>query len=117
MADDDVYCIHINSKQQMSNYIANEKLPDLQYGYKVSQSISTEKYRDVQSELILNNCLHERADFVANPRASSCEPLLRITIRTLEDLQTEQDRLGIKNFTVVCRKFQPVMFWYLSIEG
>jgi hypothetical protein len=76
MADDDVYRIHINSKQQMSNYIANEKLPDLQYGYKVSQSISTEEYRDVQSELILNNCLHERADFVANPCASSCEPLL-----------------------------------------
>jgi len=110
MADDDVYRIHINSKQQMSNYIANEKLLDLQYGYKVSQSISKEEYRDVQSELILNNCLHKRADFVANPRASSCEPLPRITIRTLKDLQTEQDRLGIKNFTVVCRTFRPVMF-------
>ena len=64
MADDDVYRIHINSKKQMSNYIANEKLPDLQYGYKVSQSISTKEYRDVQIELILNNCLNERADFV-----------------------------------------------------
>ena len=72
----------------MSNYIANEKLPDLQYGYKVSQSISTEEYMDVQSELILNNCLNERADFVANPRASSCEPLPQITIQTLEDLHT-----------------------------
>jgi len=89
MANDDVYRIHIISKQQMSNYITNEKLPDLQYGYKVSQSISTKEYRDVQSELILNNYLHERADFVANPRASSCEPLSQIMIQTLEDLQTE----------------------------
>jgi hypothetical protein len=32
-------------------------------------------------------------------------------------LQTEQDRLGIKKFTVVCRKFQPMMFWYLPIGG
>jgi hypothetical protein len=89
MANDDVYRIHIISKQQMSNYITNEKLPDLQYGYKVSQSISTEEYRDVQSELILNNYLHERADFVVNPRASSCDPLSQIMIQTLEDLQTE----------------------------
>ncbi|KAJ6860882.1 hypothetical protein NC651_037072 [Populus alba x Populus x berolinensis] len=81
MDNDDAYRIHINSKKQMSNYIAYEKLPDLQYGYKVSQSISTEEYRDVESELILNNCLNERAHFVANPRASSSEPLLRITIQ------------------------------------
>jgi hypothetical protein len=32
-------------------------------------------------------------------------------------LQTEQDHLGKKNFTVVCRTFRPVMFWYLSIGG
>lgn len=101
MADDDLFHIHVNSKKQMSNYIGNEKLlPDSQYAYRVSQSLSTEEYRDVQSELILHNLLHERADFISNPRASSCEPLPQITIRAPGDLQAVQDRLG-NNFRVV----------------
>ncbi|KAJ6670195.1 hypothetical protein OIU85_005261, partial [Salix viminalis] len=79
----------------------NEKLlSDSQYAYRVSQSLSTEEYRDVQSELILHNLLHERAGFISNPRASSCEPLPQITIRTPRDLQAVQDRLG-NNFRVV----------------
>ncbi|KAJ6290397.1 hypothetical protein OIU78_026179 [Salix suchowensis] len=82
----------------MSNYIGNEKLlPDSQYAYRVSQSLSTEEYRDVQSELVLHNLLHERADFISNPRASSCEPLPQITIRAPGDLQAVQGN----NFTVV----------------
>uniref|UniRef100_A0A6N2N041 Uncharacterized protein n=1 Tax=Salix viminalis TaxID=40686 RepID=A0A6N2N041_SALVM len=78
----------------MSNYIGNEKLlSDSQYAYRVSQSLSTEEYRDVQT------------DFISNPRASSCEPLPQITIRTPRDLQAVQDRLG-NNFRVVV----PLMF-------
>lgn len=101
MANDDLFHIHVNSKKQMSNYIGNEKLlSDSQYAYRVSQSLLTEEYRDVQSELILHNLLHERADFISNPCASSCEPLPQITIRTPRDLQAVQDRLG-NNFRVV----------------
>ncbi|KAF9663802.1 hypothetical protein SADUNF_Sadunf17G0089800 [Salix dunnii] len=101
MADNNIFRIHINSKKQISNYIGIEKLlPNSQYAYKVSQSLTTEEYKDVQSELILHNYLHKRADFISNHRPSSCEPLPSITIWTLRDLQAVQDHLG-KNFRVV----------------
>ncbi|KAJ6290402.1 hypothetical protein OIU78_026184 [Salix suchowensis] len=74
--------------------------------YKVSQPLSTEKYKEVQSELILHNCLLGRGDFISNPRASSCEPLPPITIRTPEDLQTVQDRLGIECTSKAYKVFQ-----------
>ncbi|KAJ6734809.1 hypothetical protein OIU79_001973 [Salix purpurea] len=83
--------------------------------YRVSQSLSTDEYKEVQSELILHNCLLGRDDFISNPRASSREPLPPITIRTLEDLQTVEDRLG-KNFRVVVPPNVPRVLRERTIE-
>lgn len=94
MALSNVLHVHISSKEEEMDWIGSSELHQPQIAYRVSGRISAETYRNmrIQNELLVENKLRQRADFISNPHDSLGESPPHQIIRSIKQHEAARKR-------------------------